>query len=82
VAFAKAQPHSRMIVGCSDKTVRFIAPGGNTIATGAGHADWVYTVTSSPDGTRIASAGADGAVKIWSSAGKLLFTLIEGTTQP
>ena len=82
VTFGKAQPHSRMIVGCSDKTVRFIAPGGNTIATGAGHADWVYTVASSPDGTRIASAGADGAVKIWSPAGKLLFTLIEGTTQP
>ena len=82
VTFSKAQPHSRMIVGCTDKTVRAIAPGGNTIATMTGHTDWVYTVASSPDGTRIASAGADALVKIWTPAGKLLFILTEGTTQP
>jgi WD40 repeat protein len=82
VTFSKAQPHSRLVVGCTDKTVRTLAPGGNTITTATGHADWVYTVASSPDGTRIASAGADGTVKIWGPGGKLLFTLTEGTTEP
>ncbi len=75
VAFQKAQPRSRAIVGCTDNTVRAIAPNGNTLATMTGHTDWVYAAASSPDGTRIASAGADGTIKIWSPTAKLLFTL-------
>ena len=82
VIFAKAQPHSRMLVGCTDKTVRVMGPGGNTIATATGHADWVYAVAASPDGLRLASGSGDGTVKIWSPAGKLLLTLGEGTPQP
>src|ERR1039457_2393310 len=79
VAFAKAQPHSRMVVGCTDKTVRLMGPGGNTIATATGHTDWVYAVAASPDGLRLASGSGDGTVKIWGPAGKLLLTL---GTQP
>ena len=75
VAFAKAQPHSRMVVGCTDKTVRLLGPGGNTIATATGHTDWVYAVAASPDGLRLASGSGDGTVKIWGPAGRLLLTL-------
>jgi hypothetical protein len=82
VTFAKAQPHSRMVVGCTDKTVRLIGPGGNTIATATGHTDWVYSVAASPDGLRLASGSGDGTVKVWGPAGKLLLTLGEGSTQP
>jgi WD40 repeat protein len=82
VTFVKAQPHSRMLVACTDKTVRLMGTGGNTIATAAGHTDWVYTVAASPDGLRLASGSGDGTVKIWNPAGKLLLTLDEGTTQP
>jgi WD40 repeat protein len=81
VTFAKAQPHSRMIVGCTDKTVRIMGPNGNTIATATGHSDWVYAVAASPDGLRLASGSGDGTVKIWGPAGKLLLTLGEGTAQ-
>ena len=72
VTFGKAQPHSRMVVGCTDKTVRLMGTGGNTIATATGHTDWVYAVAASPDGLHLASASADGTVKIWGPAGKLL----------
>ncbi len=79
VVFSKAQPHSRLIVGCNDKTVRVMAPGGNAVATMKGHTDWVYAVASSADGLRVASGGGDGTVKVWGPSGKLLFTLSEGT---
>ncbi|MEO8368548.1 MAG: WD40 repeat domain-containing protein [Candidatus Solibacter sp.] len=82
LAWTKATPHSRVIVGCTDKTVRVMGQGGNTFATLASHADWIYAVAARPDGSRIASGGGDGAVKIWNSAGRLLFTLGEGTTLP
>jgi WD40 repeat protein len=71
-----------MVVGCTDRTVRVMGPGGNTIATATGHTDWVYAVAASPDGSRLASGSGDGTVKIWGPAGRLFLTLGEGTTQP
>ena len=44
-----------------------------------GHTQSVTAVAFSPDGTRIASAGAEGAVILWEvSSGKELYTLSEG----
>jgi WD40 repeat protein len=82
VTFVKAQPHSRLVVGCTDHSVRLIGSAGNSIATAAGHTGWVYAVAASPDGARIASGSGDGTVKIWGASGKLLLTLGEGVTQP
>src|ERR1019366_4599083 len=83
LAFAVGGPEERSVrVWRTDKTVRLMGPGGNTIATATGHADWVYAVAASPDGLRLASGSGDGTVKIWGPAGKLLLTLGEGTTQP
>ena len=75
VTFAKAPPRSRMVVGCTDNTVRVMGPGGNDIATASGHTDWVYAVATSPDGSRLASGSGDGTMKIWGPAGRLLRTL-------
>jgi WD40 repeat protein len=82
VTFVKAEPHSRMVVGCTDKTVRVMGPGGNTFATASGHTDWVYSVATRPDGLRVASGSGDGTVKMWGPAGRLLGTLGEGTVRP
>ena len=75
VTFVKALPHSRMVVGCTDKTVRVMGPGGNTFANAPGHADWVYAVAASPDGSHLAAGSLDGTVKVWGPAGRLLLTL-------
>jgi WD40 repeat protein len=75
VTFELQPSHSRMVVGCTDKTVRVVGTGGNVISTLSGHTDWVYAVAASPDGQRFASGSGDGSVKVWAAAGKLLNTL-------
>lgn len=71
---------ARMFVACTDKTVRAMTPAGGGIASLTGHADWVYSVAASPDGTRIASGSADGTVRLWAAGdAKLLATLVQLT---
>jgi hypothetical protein len=60
-------------VACSDATVKMFVWDWDgrkldLTATLRGHSDWVYAVVANADGTRLASAGSDGSVKLWSTA--------------
>jgi WD40 repeat protein len=72
---------NRLYVPCSDKTVRvYDAGNGAWVATLTGHANWVYRVAVTPDGARLASASADGTVKLWvPNESRLLATLVQLT---
>jgi WD40 repeat protein len=63
---AGARP--RMLLACTDKTARAINTNGGVLAVMSGHQDWVYTVVSNADGTRLASGSADGTVRLWDGA--------------
>ena len=72
-------PSNRVFVPCSDKTVK-VYDGGNwgQVANLAGHGEWVYRAVVSGDGAKLATASADGTVKLWSvSDGRLLATLMQ-----
>jgi WD40 repeat protein len=71
----------RMYIPLTDKTVRVYDPNnGAHLATLAGHSDWVYGVALTPDGATLASASADGTVKLWRTAeNRLLATLVQVT---
>lgn len=75
VAFQAAPQHSRMVVACTDNTLRVMGNNGNTILTLTGHTDWVYAVAVSKDGQKVASGSGDGTIKLWNFAGKLTGTL-------
>src|SRR5262249_22903911 len=53
-----------------DGTVRLWDEGGREVAVLRGHTAEVRHVSYSPDGQRLASAGADGTVRLWDEAGK------------
>ena len=72
------------VVNCAGETnwvywlIGIMTGRQSVVANNAGHGDWVYRVAVSADGTKLATAGADGKVKLWSSAdGRLLATLVQ-----
>ena len=53
---------------------------GNSIATLQGHADEVFSVSFSPDGTTLASGSADGTIKLWDVVKRQNIATLEGHT--
>ena len=76
-----ASAGTRMYVPLTDKTVRVYDPNtGGHLATLTGHTDWVYGLALTPDGVTLASASADGTVKLWHTGeNRLLATLVQVT---
>ncbi len=72
---------NRMYVPLTDKTVRVYDPNsGGHLATLSGHTDWVYGLALTADGGMLASASADGTVKLWHTGeNRLLATLVQVT---
>jgi WD40 repeat protein len=72
---------NRMYVPLTDKTVRVYDPNsGGHVATLAGHTDWVYGAALTADGTKLATASADGTVKLWHTGeNRLVATLVQVT---
>jgi WD40 repeat protein len=72
---------NRMYVPLTDKTVRVYDPNsGGHLATLTGHADWVYAAALSPNAATLATAGADGTVKLWHTGeNRLVATLVQVT---
>ena len=60
------------VVNCAGETnwvywlIGIMTGRQSVVANNAGHGDWVYRVAVSADGTKLATAGADGKVKLWS----------------
>ncbi len=66
----------KLVVACSNNTVKLIGIDGKVLATFKGHKEEVYSATFSPDGKTVASGSADGTIKIWSLEGEELATLV------
>ena len=63
-SYSLVQPS--VVSGSDDKTVRvWDAVTGEVISTLTGHSDRVWSVSFSPDGSRIVSGSWDKTVRVW-----------------
>ncbi|WP_165070568.1 WD40 repeat domain-containing protein [Paludisphaera rhizosphaerae] len=77
IAAAFHPANGRLYVALADHTVRVVTSGGSVANTLRGHAESVSAVAVDPEGLLVATAGAEGAVKLWDARkDALLATLV------
>lgn len=60
-----SKPPNTVISSSKDRTIRIWKYGEPAHTILEGHKDYVYQISLSPDGTRLASACGDGSVYVW-----------------
>ena len=65
--------------GRDNPVVHLVNLQGEVIAVLKGHQDAVYSVAYSPDGRLIATASADGTVRLWTAEGQLIREILGHT---
>mmetsp|Transcript_41136 Transcript_41136/g.110537 ORF Transcript_41136/g.110537 Transcript_41136/m.110537 type:complete len:765 (+) Transcript_41136:107-2401(+) len=70
-------PDNTFAVGCADGTFRFMSDTGREEKKVDAHRGALISLKWSFDGSALATAGEDGAVKVWSRSGMLRSTLTQ-----
>lgn len=65
VAFSPKQNHAFLSGSYDNELKLWNSKTGSQINTFAGHQDWIYLITSSPNGNQVASVSEDGTITVW-----------------
>ncbi|NJM23228.1 MAG: hypothetical protein HC907_33505 [Richelia sp. SM1_7_0] len=68
-------PNGNDVVAAVDKLIKIWNLDGKLLSTLSGHTENIASVSFSPDGKMIATAGNDETVKLWDMSGKLLINI-------
>lgn len=72
-----------VLCACSDGQIRALrASSGEVLWSAPGHTGGASAIAAAPDGASFATAGADGAVRVWSAATHAVTATYELSAQP
>jgi WD40 repeat protein/tetratricopeptide (TPR) repeat protein len=72
----------RLLTACGPTVYVRDALGDAALFTLHGHAEWLYALALSPDGTRLLTGGADRTVRVWDAVSAEQVAVLHGPTLP